>query len=746
MTDFPKIRKSTDDVQEEYGTKVNNYIESEKENLPKVPTKYRRISYLPTLQDKLLNFIEHPVYKILYVIITLYVLFAYDLKIVCTDKSADLIFTIISMVIMVGFLVEIVFYFIVYEHEYTGTLFFWIDMIGLASMVLDIHWINDLVIMDFSSLYKRSINFKVQGLNRLSRGVRIITRAIRMIRIIKLMKLIKSKSNPGIDNSEDDGEQEESKVGQILENLTLKRMVILILLMNIAIIFFNPNFYFNPKSRMDFGIQIFNDIPPNSELFNFTFNIYIKESLTTETPCIYAKAFNLEWGNKTRLEDYRVMERIEVFDICMDSSKITAETTLQDDPTSNCYAVFENKTPLKFASVMNLMKTLFICIVLGGGIICFTKDTHDLVLEPITKMTKKIKFLCKNPIAAMQQNLNDNDDTEINEKLGIYVLTKKALACCTYNKKKEIPMETTILEKTISKISSLLALGFGEAGAEIISTNMSKGEDGDINPMIAGKKVMAIYGFCDIRNFTDATEVLQEKVMIFVNEIAEVVHEIVSLYSGSANKNIGDAFLLVWKFDEQFVERTDSDLHLIRNPATGQLVDMALIAFLKILAAIHKSYKLNIYRKHEGLCERMPNYSVKMGYGLHLGYSIEGAIGSMFKIDASYLSPNVNMAAKLEEKTKEYRVSLILSDDFVEHLSPDARKYVRLIEQMKYEAKESGVLSKLFIYLFLGLYTVDHDLSEIKFESENPDLDDDDLGKKMDNVTFCINLFLVEKE
>ena len=28
--------------------------------------------------------------------------------------------------------------------------------------------------------------------------------------------------------------------------------------------------------------------------------------------------------------------------------------------------------------------------------------------------------------------------------------------------------------------------------------------------MISGKKVIAIYGFCDIRNFTDATEILQE--------------------------------------------------------------------------------------------------------------------------------------------------------------------------------------------------------------------------------------------
>ena len=48
----------------------------------------------------------------------------------------------------------------------------------------------------------------------------------------------------------------------------------------------------------------------------------------------------------------------------------------------------------------------------------------------------------------------------------------------------------------------------------------------------------------------------------------------------------------------------------------------------------------------------MPGYQVKMGFGIHQGWAIEGAIGSMFKIDASYLSPNVNMAARLEAATK----------------------------------------------------------------------------------------------
>jgi hypothetical protein len=53
----------------------------------------------------------------------------------------------------------------------------------------------------------------------------------------------------------------------------------------------------------------------------------------------------------------------------------------------------------------------------------------------------------------------------------------------------------------------LLAIGFGDAGAEVIANNIKSG--GDIDPMVPGHKVTAIFGFCDIRQFTDTTEVLQ---------------------------------------------------------------------------------------------------------------------------------------------------------------------------------------------------------------------------------------------
>lgn len=648
----------------------------------------------------------------------------------------------------------------------------------------------------------------------------------------------------------------------------------------------------------------------------------------------------------------------------------------EKDPNT-CKAHFNVSKISRFSSFINIGKTMFFIIIISISAYFFDKDTKEIVSEPIYKMTKKIQNISDNPIEAILHE--DNDNSNGNEKESFFL-------CFKCNKKKSNSLETTILENTIGKIGALLALGFGEAGSEIIAKNMKSSGEGDIDPMIEGKKVMAVYGFCDIRNFTDTTEELEEDVMIFVNRIGEIVHEITNECCGSANKNIGDAFLLVWKFEEKFVEevfsnsisknpavktsvmsqtygyhnatsinkmnsigvnppvdlrtkknsiivsnfnhtnisqqvhngyqgnspspfesRTNTktfdprrqsvkktmppntgallsqglktytsprksvvvnnfhnarksqlfgiqdmnsvqthlsvtesqnpqillnakarksfitnlddknkkklqrfssleglrasnlsnkdnngqqnsssgnhnalasssnnlmlkmntsnnlnntslmevsqlnvsrkpkhssvspakmkqlierqktlkktlvvkksfnellghqahkasygvnlvnhgqnkpvynniskaDISLINCPEVNQIVDLALMAFAKIVINIHKSLVLDEYRHNEKLNKRIENFCVKMGFGLHLGWSIEGAIGSGFKIDASYLSPHVNMAAKLEEGTKEYGVHMILSDDFVAYLSPKARDEVRVIDLLK---------------------------------------------------------------
>ena len=81
----------------------------------------------------------------------------------------------------------------------------------------------------------------------------------------------------------------------------------------------------------------------------------------------------------------------------------------------------------------------------------------------------------------------------------------------------------------------------------------------------------------------------------------------------------------------------------------------------------------------ERLAKRFPNYEVRIGSGLHVGWAIEGAIGSNRKIDASYLSPHVNFTEFLESSTKEYGVPLLFSEPFYKLLSPQVKKLCRQV-------------------------------------------------------------------
>jgi class 3 adenylate cyclase len=79
---------------------------------------------------------------------------------------------------------------------------------------------------------------------------------------------------------------------------------------------------------------------------------------------------------------------------------------------------------------------------------------------------------------------------------------------------------------------------------------------------------------------------LQEEVFVFTNKIAYVVHSIVHSKGGSANKNIGDAFLVSWRL------KGDSDDSYTNSETTDE-ADKALCAVIKIrLALQNDSYFL----------------------------------------------------------------------------------------------------------------------------------------------------------
>lgn len=131
------------------------------------------------------------------------------------------------------------------------------------------------------------------------------------------------------------------------------------------------------------------------------------------------------------------------------------------------------------------------------------------------------------------------------------------------------------------------------------------------------------------------------------------------------------------------------------------VVDSSLIAVLKMCVDIHNGNKstgtLYSFCRQPKMAESFgDHYKVGMGFGMHIGWAIEGAIGSKYKVDASYLSPNVNMSARLEAATHMYGVQVLLSEWFVGELSPEVLQNCRRLD--KVTVKGSQVPMELWTF------------------------------------------------
>ncbi len=55
-----------------------------------------------------------------------------------------------------------------------------------------------------------------------------------------------------------------------------------------------------------------------------------------------------------------------------------------------------------------------------------------------------------------------------------------------------------------------------------------------------GKKKTSIFGFCDIRQFEEINLALEEKTILLINEISDIVYSSINRFGGSTNKNNND--------------------------------------------------------------------------------------------------------------------------------------------------------------------------------------------------------------
>jgi class 3 adenylate cyclase len=301
----------------------------------------------------------------------------------------------------------------------------------------------------------------------------------------------------------------------------------------------------------------------------------------------------------------------------------------------------------------------FIIVIFAIASLVFMSSLQTMVIEPVEGMTKAMTMVTKSLIDLGGSGSNTDG-------------------------------EAAYIESSILKIVGLLNVSFGEAGTKIIQRNMSQGSS-ELNSAVPGEKVTAVYGMSDIREFTATTEALNQDIVLFVNEFANICHGQCIKTGGAPNKNVGDAFLCVWK---------DKD---------SVLCDKALEAYRQAIQKIRSSQKLTKLIARPDIAKRFPDaerefgtYLPAMGFGLHHGTSVEGAIGTSLKMDAAYLGADVDLSDVLEIQTKEYKAPILMSEAFFNQLSEPVQKTCRKVDRVL-----AGAASEPFMLYAANVASVD---------------------------------------
>ena len=189
-----------------------------------------------TKNATLKKFLDHPLIDKIFLILTFYALFADDYRLLLSPKDTDIIWDILTVLVIVAFAAEVVISCFA-KLGYLLSYYFWLDIISTASLILDIIQIKNLMIQGGSSSA-----FGVTGLAKIIRLVRLF----RLIRISKIFKSF-SKQDPK-DGKKKKVNQRDSKVGKTMSERATKKIIITIFLMLLILPLFNADFYLSSDS------------------------------------------------------------------------------------------------------------------------------------------------------------------------------------------------------------------------------------------------------------------------------------------------------------------------------------------------------------------------------------------------------------------------------------------------------------------------------------------------------------------
>ena len=652
-------------------------------DLDTIPEDFSQVtqptSFKPALKknSKLIFILQKIVHNyffaMFYWIFLIYFLFSKDLRLYfsISDKYNSFLtfFNILSIILIIF----TSFFFLITNRTYWRSMFFLTDLFILSLCIIDIPIVRQSIFTNDSTNQKWSsqILFFVFGTIRLAS----INKFIQFWYLPKyffdfsgIFELI-NQSNCSLQGS-----------GQAIRKLAMNTVQINLIFLSLIFIFylFNSSLFSSASQDLNPAVKVYQEMLAN----NYTLGInYLKNEL----PNLFNRK-NLTLVNLTISTNTTII-------LHNYSDYITEELVIWNSDIIDSFQikiVYSIRHIIKIESLLLIIRNLIVLLLYLLFVVYNDWIFHQYIFEPYTKLNERMAS-------------KNNQFTGISR---------------TLNK------DCYVIENESSRIKQILIRGFGKAAEMLLADIFTLDGSLDFNSFKNTRFVHAIFGFCDIRRFTDVSEVLGKNVITFVNTIAEIVHSEVVRAGGGLNKNVGDAFLVLWILEtensnvdfftlpdasEEEIHRRMHVGHIFRrnkqsdsepvlttieqaellavnkiDSKNAQIAKLALISMLKIMLELIVNEDIQKINNSPEIKAKLPDFKVKIGFGLHAGKAIEGGLGSFYKLDMAYIGQAVSLSMLLESLTKEFLVPILFTQSILNLVnSTQIRDICREVRSLK---------------------------------------------------------------
>ena len=262
------------------------------------------------------------------------------------------------------------------------------------------------------------------------------------------------KEADALDFSEEEMEKalnKESKIGKILSDLSMKKIIVVVLLMMFIIPLFNVDVFKDSENAWDFSLHNQYQILltsessiSNAQLIGLV-DSTIAKFANADNPIVqYTSPFqelplieNVDMNTLRNDDLLSSSQEIDVTLILAARPSLTLRTdTIDSTELNSLTAILDQSNYNTIEAAFSMGKTLFVCLVLLALMALFSNDIDTLLVEPIEGMMEKLMLMARDPESAAKEELNSN-----------------------------VELETTVISNAIIKIGALLSIVYGSAGA-----------------------------------------------------------------------------------------------------------------------------------------------------------------------------------------------------------------------------------------------------------------------------------------